>query len=146
MATKKKAKKKSTLKTQPTAKRVRAFLDALDPARRDDAKVLAKLMADVTGEKATMWGPSIVGFGAIHYKYASGHEGDVPLVGFSPRRAAFSVYLVGELFSHPLMAQLGKCKTSKGCLYVKRLADVDVAVLKELVALSVKHAPRVYAA
>jgi hypothetical protein len=125
-------------KTKPTNVSVAAFIDALtDEIRRADAKALVKLMQRVTGEKPKMWGPSIIGFGSHHYKYESGREGDVPLAGFSPRKAATVLYgMLGTLESEALLAKLGKHTTGKGCLYIKKLADVDQKVLEALVVAS----------
>lgn len=122
-------------KTQPTQKTVTEFLGAVaDETQRADAKALVKLMQSATGEKPKMWGPSIVGFGSYHYTYESGREGDMPLVGFSPRKTATVLYLgLGESWAKPLLAKLGKHTTGKGCLYIKRLSDVDVKVLEQLV-------------
>ena len=121
-------------KTKPTKMSVAAFIDALtDPARRSDAKALVKLMQSASGEKPKMWGPSIIGFGSCHYKYESGREGDMPLIGFSPRKAAHVLYgMRGSSDSETLLAKLGKHTTGKGCLYIKRLADVDQRVLEVL--------------
>ena len=93
------------------------------------------MMREITGEPPTMWGTSIIGFGTYHYRYASGHEGDAPLASFSPRRQHLAIYLVGEFGDRyqPLLARLGPHKTGKGCLYLKRLDDVDHDVLRELV-------------
>jgi uncharacterized protein DUF1801 len=125
-------------KTKPTKLSVPAFIDALtDATRRADAKALVKLMQNATGEKPKMWGPSIIGFGSCHYKYESGREGDMPLVGFSPRKAASVLYLTGCSDSQALLAKLGKHTTGKGCLYIKKLADVDQKVLEALVDKSV---------
>src|SRR5687768_13020994 len=135
-APKKKAVKREQ-KTQPTTVSVSGFLDGVDAARRDDVKALTEMMERVTGESARMWGSAIVGCGNVHYKYESGHEGDTALVGFSPRKSALTVYLWGDVFGEPLMQQLGKFKTGKGCLYVKSLQDVDVSVLEKLMATSV---------
>ena len=125
--------------TQPTKLSVAAFIDGLtDQTRKADAKVLVKLMQSATGEKPTMWGPSIIGFGSRHYKYDSGREGDMPVVGFSPRKAATVLYSVmGFSGSEALLAKLGKHTTGKGCLYLKKLADVDQKVLEEMVVKSV---------
>ena len=137
-------------KTEPTKVSVTAFLDGLtDDTRRADARVLIKLMQGVTGEKPTMWGPSIIGFGAYHYKYESGREGDMPLAAFSPRKAATVVYgMTGFSESEELRVRLGKHTTGGGCLYLKKLADVDQEVLKELVLRSVaaKRAARPFEA
>ena len=126
-------------KTQPTKLSVAAFIDALaDPARRADSKTLVNLMQTATGEKPKLWGPSIIGFGSYHYKYDSGREGDAPLIGFSPRKAATVLYHVtGFSDSEALLAKLGKHTTGKGCLYIKKLADVDQKVLEALVVKSV---------
>jgi Domain of unknown function (DU1801) len=126
-------------KTQATKLSVAAFIDGLtDESRKADAKVLVKLMQGATGEKPVMWGPSIIGFGSSHYKYDSGREGDMPVVGFSPRKAATVLYSVmGFSGSEAFLAKLGKHTTGKGCLYLKKLADVDQKVLEEMVAKSV---------
>jgi hypothetical protein len=125
--------------TQPTKLSVAAFIDALtDETRKADAKVLVKLMQSATGEKPAMWGPSIIGFGSRHYKYESGREGDTPIVGFSPRKAATVLYsTIGFSGSDAFLARLGKHSTGKGCLYIKKLADVDQKVLAEMVVKSV---------
>ena len=125
--------------TKPTKLSVSAFLDALtDETRRSDAKALVKLMQRATGEKPTMWGPAIIGFGSYHYTYESGREGDMPLAGFSPRKAATVVYgMTGFSDSDALRAKLGKHTTGAGCLYIKKLADVDQKVLETLILKSV---------
>jgi hypothetical protein len=126
-------------KTKPTRLSVAAFIDAIaDPSRRGDAKALVKLMQRAAGEKPQMWGPSIIGFGSYHYKYDSGREGDMPLIGFSPRKAANVLYNVtGFNDSKALLAKLGKHTTGKGCLYIKKLADVDQQVLGTMLVKSV---------
>src|SRR5437660_6446535 len=108
-------------KTKPTKLSVAMFIDALtDPARRADAKALVKLMQNAAGEKPKLWGPSIIGFGSYHYKYDSGREGDMPLIGFSPRKTATVLYIMSGLSdSEALLARLGKDKTGKGCLYIR---------------------------
>jgi Domain of unknown function (DU1801) len=126
-------------KTKPTAVSVAAFIEAVpDAAKRADAKALVKLMGRASGEKPKMWGPSIVGFGTHHYKYESGREGDMPVVAFSPRKSAI-VFYIGATApgSASLLAKLGKHTTGKGCLYIKKLADVDMAVLEALIAKAV---------
>ena len=125
-------------KTKPTKLNVTAFIDALtDPARRADAKALLKLMQSAAGEKPKMWGPSIIGFGSYHYKYESGREGDMPLIAFSPRKAATVLYgMTGFSEVATLLAKLGKHSTGKGCLYIKKLADVDQHVLEAMMAKS----------
>jgi hypothetical protein len=125
--------------TKPTKLSVAAFIDALtDQTRRADAKALVKLMQSAAGEKPKMWGPSIIGFGSHHYRYDSGREGDMPLIGFSPRKAATVLYIMtGFGDSEALLAKLGKHSTGKSCLYIKKLADVDQKVLEALAVKSV---------
>lgn len=124
------------LKTHPTggAREVKAFVAAIaDPAVRADAETLLKLMREVSGRPPRLWGDSIVGFGSYHYKYASGQEGDWFLTGFSPRKQALTLYIMAGFTGHEaLMPKLGKVKTGKSCLYAKRLADIDLAVLRRL--------------
>jgi hypothetical protein len=125
-------------KTRATEASVAAFVDALEPARRLDAKAVIKMMKNATGEKPKMWGPSIIGFGTQHYKYDSGREGDTVLVGFSPRKAATVLYgLTGFKDAAALLAKLGKHTTGKGCLYLKSLSDVDQKILEKLIVKSV---------
>ncbi len=125
-------------KTTPTKSSVNAFIGSVkDPAQRADAQALIKLMQSAAGEKPKMWGPSIVGFGSYHYKYESGREGDMPVIAFSPRKAATVLYgMIGFDESAPLLAKLGKHTTGKGCLYIKKLADVDQHVFEALMAKS----------
>jgi hypothetical protein len=125
-------------KTKPTQLSVTEFIETVkEPARQADAKALVKLMQSVTGEKPKMWGPSIIGFGSYHYTYDSGREGDMPLVAFSPRKAASVLYNVTAFSdSEALLARLGKHTTGKGCLYIKKLADVDQQVLKTMIQKS----------
>ena len=126
-------------KTKPTKLSVTAFIDAItDQTRRADAKALVKLMQSAVGEKPKMWGPSIIGFGSSHYRYDSGREGDMPLIGFSPRKAATVLYnMIGFSDSAALLAELGKHTTGKGCLYIKKLSDVDAKVLEVLATKAV---------
>jgi hypothetical protein len=128
-------------KTQPTDADVEAFLNAVDNERkRADSFAILKMMKEVTGEEPVMWGPSIVGFGSVHYKYASGREGDMGLTGFSPRKANLTLYITDGFDKYgDLLARLGKHKTSVSCLYINKLADVDQDVLRELVQRSVEH-------
>ena len=125
-------------KTKPTELSVAAFIDAIaDPTKRADAEALVKLMQDAAGEKPKMWGPSIIGFGSCHYRYESGREGDMPRIGFSPRKTATVLYSVIESSdSKALLAKLGRHTTGKGCLYIKKLADVDQEVLEAMVVTS----------
>jgi hypothetical protein len=123
-------------KTKQTNVSVSAFIDAItDKGRRADAKALVKLMQKAAGEKPKMWGPSIIGFGSHHYVYDSGREGDMPLVAFSPRKAATVLY--GLSSSEALLTKLGKHTRGKGCIYIKKLADVDQKVLEAMVVKSV---------
>jgi Domain of unknown function (DU1801) len=125
-------------KTKATTASASEFIAAIgDENKRADAKALAKIMQSATGEKPKLWGPSIIGFGSHHYKYESGREGDMPLAGFSPRKAAMVLYGMGFEGAEKLLGKLGKHTTGKGCLYIKKLADVDRKVLEELVAKSV---------
>ena len=121
-------------KTRPTATDVPTFLSGVaDAGRRADAEALIAVMRDVTGDPPVMWGPSIIGFGSQHYRTDSGREGDSPIVAFSPRKAATVIYLsAGFAAPADLLARLGKHTTGKSCIYVKRLADVDLAVLRQL--------------
>lgn len=129
----------STPKTQPTGESVAAFLDAVaDPQRRADCKVVAAMMKKATGVAPKMWGASLVGFGAYRYRYDSGREGDWPVVAFAPRKTDLTVYIMPGFDRYAgLLGRLGKHKTGKSCLYLKRLADVDTAVLGELIEASV---------
>jgi hypothetical protein len=128
------------VKTKPTKVTVTAFLAGLsDESRRADAKTIVKMMQDVTGEKPKMWGPSIIGFGSRHYTYESGRAGDWPLACFSPRKAATVVYGLTGSESMPLLAKLGKHTVSGSCIHIKKLADVDLKVLEELIRKSVAN-------
>lgn len=134
--------------TKPGPANVDAFLNKVaDPKKRDDAQAVRALMERVTGEPATMWGASIVGFGSYHYRYDSGREGDAPRVGFSPRASALVLYVMDGFPRHQaLLDRLGKHSTGKACLYIKKLADVDQAVLEELVTASLAHMDEAYPA
>jgi hypothetical protein len=131
----------SELKTIKNDASVAGFLDAVEnETRRKDAFALLKLMKEVTGEEPAMWGPSIVGFGSYHYTYASGREGDWPIVGFSPRKRNLTLYIMDGFDEYgSLLAKLGKHTTGKACLYINKLADVDMDVLRELVKKSVEY-------
>lgn len=121
-------------KTKPTGVSVDAFLDAVEhPQRCADGHEVRQMMERITGEPAVMWGPSIVGFGTYHYKYASGHEGDMCRVGFSPRAAKLVLYVGGFADYETMLERLGKYKRSKACLYLNKLADVDRVVLEEII-------------
>jgi Domain of unknown function (DU1801) len=125
-------------KTKATAASISAFLGKIkDPTQQKDAKTLVKWMEDISGEKAKLWGTAIIGVGSYHYQYDSGREGDMPIISFSPRKSATVLYsLLGYSGSEALLAKLGKHTTGKGCLYIKKLADVDERVLKDLMAKS----------
>jgi hypothetical protein len=127
----------SETKTKQRNVSVDAFLERVEhPVRRADGKLLRAMMERITGEPATMWGPSIIGFGSYHYRYDSGHEGDAPRIGFSPRKANLVLYVGGYDNYDADLASLGKHKTSKACLYLNKLADVDLAVLETIVRQS----------
>ena len=128
-------------KTKPTKASVDKFIKSQpDEQVRKDCAVISKLMSEATGEKPTMWGPAIIGFGSYHYKYATGREGDMPIVGFSPRKQNLTLYvsMSGEEQAE-LFKKLGKHTTSKACLYIKRLSDVDLTTLKKIIKGSVKR-------
>jgi hypothetical protein len=123
-------------KTKPTDQSVMAFLEGVENvSRRQDCLALLDLMKDVTGAEPIMWGTSIVGFGSYHYKGKSGREGDWFPVGFSPRKQNLTLYLMGGL-DQSLLSKFGKHKTGKGCIYVNKLADIDLQVLREMVKKS----------
>lgn len=128
-------------KTQPTEVSVSDFLASIDDEqKRADSLVVAQLMEAATGEPPKMWGPAIVGYGTYHYVYASGREGDWMLTGFSPRKTALTVYLMsGVERQTELLAKLGKYKTGKSCLYIKRLSDINLDVLREMIGVSVEQ-------
>ena len=130
----------ATLKTTQTDASVEAYLNSIeDPARRTDCKAITELMRRVTTHEPKMWGTSIVGFGSYHYKYESGHEGDMCLVGLSSRKAQISLYLsAGFAGRDRLLSELGTHKTAKACIYIKRLSDIKTAVLERLVAESIR--------
>ena len=125
----------SDLKTQPTREDAEAFLESVaDTQRREDSLKLLAFMNKVTGEEPVMWGTSIVGFGKYRYKYASGREGDWPKVAFAPRKQALTLYITDRMEENQdLLSKLGTFKTSVGCIYVKKLDDIDLNVLEELV-------------
>jgi len=122
-------------KTKQTKASVEAFLDSVpEEQKRKDSYTILKMMKKISGEKPTMWGTSIVGFGKIHYKYESGHEGDTCLLGFSPRKQNLTLYFMSGFDGQgKLLGRLGKHKLGKGCLYINKLTDVDLAVLEELI-------------
>ena len=122
-------------KTNETTINVTYFINTyvVDEQKKADSFELIKLMQQWSGFEAKMWGPTIVGFGSYHYKYASGHEGDAPLIAFSPRKAAFSLYITSQKDQNKeLLAQLGKYKIATACIYVKKLSDIDISVLEKI--------------
>jgi hypothetical protein len=134
------------LKTKENDRSVLEFIESVDhPGKREDAYRLLDIFTETSGYPAKMWGTSIIGFGSCHYKYASGHEGDAPYVGFSPRKAKHSLYLAsGDPEREKLLAQLGKFTTGKGCVYVNKLADIDVEVLKAMIRSSIDYLKKTY--
>lgn len=134
------------MKTKQTDQDVAAFLQSIpDAQRREDCQRVAELMRQVTGSDPAMWGASMVGFGRYHYKYESGREGDWFLTGFSPRKSALTLYIMAGFDRYDsLMESLGKYKTGKSCLYVKKLDDIDIDVLRELIDESVQHMKQAY--
>jgi hypothetical protein len=129
------------LKTKQNDQSVEAFLNRVDDERkRADSFAILEMMKQITGLEPKMWGDSIVGFGSYHYRYETGREGDMPIIGFSPRKQNLTLYIMPGFGQYEaLMAKLGKHTTGKSCLYIKKLADVDLDVLKELVRHSVDH-------
>ncbi|MEM5017418.1 DUF1801 domain-containing protein [Metabacillus indicus] len=134
------------LKTKETDHSVAEFIEAVEsPKKREDAYRLLDLFTETTGFEAKMWGPSIIGFGSYHYKYPTGHEGDAPLVGFSPRKAKISLYFAtGDPDREELLKQFGKHTSGKACVYINKLADVDEEVLKQLIVQSVSFLEKTY--
>ncbi len=136
----------SDAKTKQNDASVEGFLNAVEhPVKRADSFVLLEMMTEVTGVAPKMWGESIVGFDTYHYVYANGREGDWPIVGFSPRKQNISLYIMpGFTHFEPLLEKLGKHKTSKACLYINKLADVDLRILKKIIAQSVDYMKKKY--
>lgn len=136
----------ATLKTQQNDASVQQFIDGLDDtSRRKDCMTMRRMMSKVTGKRAKMWGTSIVGFGSYHYKYASGREGDFFVTGFSPRKQDFTIYIMPGYsdYGH-LLKKLGKHRIGKSCLYVKRLDDIDLEVLEQMIRESVDEMKSLY--
>ena len=130
------------IKTVPTHADVLEFVARLDDAQRRDSEQLIDLMHTVSGEPPILWGPAIIGFGTYHYAYASGREGDMPRIAFSPRKGKLVLYITEDAARYTaLLARLGKHKTSKACIYITKLADVDKAVLKELIVAAYRGVP-----
>ncbi|MEO6150660.1 MAG: DUF1801 domain-containing protein [Mucilaginibacter sp.] len=136
-------------KTTETERSVTDFINSwvTDEKKREDSFRLIEIFKNQTGFEPKMWGPSIIGFGSYHYKYASGHEGDAPLTGFSPRKDAISLYtMCGPNGKDEMLARFGKHKAAKGCVYIKKLDDVDEDVLREMISASLKYTQGLYPA
>ncbi|MBL7985759.1 MAG: DUF1801 domain-containing protein [Flavobacteriales bacterium] len=132
-------------KTTATTASVSAFIDKHPKEEmRDDSRALIAMMQELTGEEPHMYGPSIIGFGTYHYTYASGHSGSAPLVAFSPRKPELVLYVGQAVLEPDVLAKLGKHKATKGCLYVKRLADIDLKVLKAMLKKSIAITKKTY--
>jgi hypothetical protein len=133
-------------KTNETESSVTDFINTVEnEQKRKDAFQLLSIVQELTGFEPKMWGPSIIGFGSYHYKYDSGHEGDAPLAGFSPRKAAMTVYFyLPEGKREELLSKLGKHTSSKACIYVKKLADIDIEILKNIILLSMEYTQNLY--
>ncbi|OJV50622.1 MAG: hypothetical protein BGO31_09260 [Bacteroidetes bacterium 43-16] len=134
-------------KTKSTDAHVLSFINdfADTEQKKEDSFELIRLMQEASGFEPKMWGPTIVGFGNYHYKYASGHEGDAPMLGFSPRKAAISLYVFTGLEEHlPLLEKLGKFKMGKACIYVKKLSDINQDELKKLMKASIEFLKEKY--
>ncbi|WP_338469457.1 DUF1801 domain-containing protein [Niallia sp. XMNu-256] len=134
------------LKTKESDHSVIEFIESVDnPKKREDAYKLLDIFVETTGYPAKMWGTSIIGFGSYHYKYDSGHEGDAPLVGFSPRKAKHSLYFAtGETEREELLKEFGKHTTGKACVYINKVADIDTDVLKKLIQASIRFLKEKY--
>lgn len=133
-------------KTFKTDQDVTEFINSIvDEKKRTDSFKLIEVMSGVTGFKPYMWGPSIIGFGNYHYKYQSGHEGDAPLAGFSPRKNAISLYM-SSMFPEreELLKQLGKYRSAVACIYIKKLDDINMSILKKMIGASARHTKKIY--
>lgn len=134
------------LKTKENDSSVIEFIETVDsPKKKEDAYRLLDIFTETTGYPAKMWGTSIIGFGSYHYKYVSGHEGDAPLVGFSPRKAKISLYFAtGDPQREEILKNFGKYTTGKACVYINKIADVDIEVLKEMIKQSITFLKETY--
>jgi len=137
---------KATVKTVETNNSVVDFIHQIaDEKKKTDCFALVEIMKEQSGFEPKLWGPSIIGFGAYHYKYESGREGEAPLVAFSPRKNEISLYLSSSFENREgLLQKFGKHKSAKACIYIKRLEDVDLAVLKKMISLSIKQVQRLH--
>jgi len=133
-------------KTTETQNSFTDFINAIEnEVKRNDAFELLKIIQEATGFEPKMWGPSIIGFGSYHYKYDSGHEGDAPLAGFSPRKTAMTVYFyLPQEKREELLSKLGKHTSSKACIYIKKLEDIDIEILKKIILLSIEYTQNLY--
>jgi len=133
-------------KTKENDKSVIEYIESVEsPKKREDAYKLLAIFTEVSGYQAKMWGPSIIGFGKYHYKYSTGHKGDAPLVGFSPRKAKISLYFAtGDSEREKLLEKFGKHTSGKACVYINKLADIDTKVLEELISQSINFLRRTY--
>ncbi len=133
-------------KTKPTEVKVSDFIETVaNEQRREDAKKLVEILTELSGETAYMFGPSIIGFGTYHYKYASGTEGDAPLYGFSPRKDSLALYFEKEFpGKQDFLDRLGKHKAAAACVYVKKLSDIDLGVFKQMTIASAQHTKTLY--
>lgn len=133
-------------KTEQTTENVSDYISTVaDEIKRKDAFELIKIMQNATGFEPKMWGAGIIGFGSYHYKYKSGHEGDAPLLGFSPRKDAISLYLSSTFENkEELLSKFGKHKAGKGCIYIKKMSDIDLEILNKMISLSVSYLQNLY--
>lgn len=131
----------SDLKTKANQQSITAYLNTIEPQKkREDSFAILALMQEVSGEEPQMWGDTIIGFGRYHYKYASGREGDWFLAGFAPRKQNLTLYIMSGFDGYDeLMSKLGKHSIGKSCLYIKKLEDIDLAILRQLIAQSIAH-------
>ncbi|PID16912.1 hypothetical protein CSV63_03200 [Sporosarcina sp. P34] len=134
------------LKTKETDRSVMEFIEEIgQPKKREDAFKLVDIFTETTGYPAKMWGPSIIGFGKYHYSYSSGHEGDAPIVGFSPRKAKISLYVtLGSEQREKLLKDFGKYTTGKSCIYINKVADIEIEILKKLLKQSISYIHEIY--
>lgn len=140
MLAKNKSMSKAKPKTVETAQSVSSFVKSIeDRQRQNDCFEIIEIIKDQSGFEPKMWGSGIIGFGSYHYKYESGHEGDAPLVSFSPRKSEFALYIANFDGKEELLKNFGKHKTAKACVYIKKLEKIDISVLKKLITGSVKH-------
>ncbi len=126
-------------KTKPTDVSIESFLETVSPIRQKEAKTLIAMMKDITGMPPVLWGPSIIGFGSQHYRHDTGREGDMPRLAFSPRKASLTVYFEGFNDYTDHLSRLGKHKSTVSCLYITKLTNVDLSVLRDMLEQSYRH-------